>query len=86
VLYQLVNLATFDATTDLNTKHLPWTPQDHFFVVHVRYFGIAATARSVMFSILLFLSCATVLVLLLLRFLLPHRYRPLPACPAGEVV
>jgi hypothetical protein len=59
VLYQLVNLSTFDRTSELNTIHLPWTVQDHFFVVHLRYFGIEATVRSVAVNLVLFLGCAT---------------------------
>ncbi|OAI41719.1 hypothetical protein AYO40_02400 [Planctomycetaceae bacterium SCGC AG-212-D15] len=47
-LYELVNITTFDRTNPLNAPHLPWTVQDHFFVVHWRVFGAAETLRSVL--------------------------------------
>jgi hypothetical protein len=65
VLYQLVNLATFDATTPLNALHRPWTPRDHFFVVHLTHFGAAATLKSVAVSALQFVCCAAGVLLAL---------------------
>jgi hypothetical protein len=73
VLYQLLNLATFDATTPLCTKHLPWSPVDHFFVVHVRYFGGAATVRAVAAAVTAFAACAAVLLIALRMCLIPGR-------------
>jgi hypothetical protein len=72
VLYQLANLATFDATTPLNTLHLPWTPRDHFFIVHLTHFGAAATLKAVAVSALMFAACAAGLLLLLRPFLGPQ--------------
>src|SRR5262249_47612878 len=68
VLYQLANLATFDATTPLNTKHLPWTPRDHFFVVHIAEFGAAATLKAVVVSALEFVGVCAGLLALIHRF------------------
>jgi hypothetical protein len=72
VLYQLANLATFDATTALNTKHLPWTPRDHFFVVHVAQFGASATLKAVNVTALAFVGCAAAFVVLLRPFIRPQ--------------
>jgi hypothetical protein len=72
VLYQLANLATFDATTALNTKHLPWTPRDHFFVVHVAQFGASGTLEAVAVTALAFIGCAATFAVLLRPFIRPQ--------------
>jgi hypothetical protein len=69
VVYQLVNLALFDRTTLLNPKHLPWSPRDHFFVFHVRHFGMYETVGSILLSGCLFLVIASLLVVVLRPFL-----------------
>jgi hypothetical protein len=71
VSYELVNLSTFDRTAPLNTLHEPWTPVDHFFLVHLTHFGVWETVTSVAFSIFLFSLCA--LLLVLRPFILPPR-------------
>ena len=79
VIYQLANLATFDATTPLNAPHRPWTPQDHFFIVHVSHFGAAATLQAVAMAALLFLGCVTVLLMVLRLLLVPGKPAPEPS-------
>jgi hypothetical protein len=79
VLYQLANLATFDATTGLNTKHLPWTPHDHFFAVHLSHYGAAATVKAVTVGALSFVAAGVaLLVFLLLPLLRPAISAPCP--------
>lgn len=74
VLYELVNLSTFDRTAELNTEHLPWSLPDHFFWVHVENFGVPATLRAVAVHGVLFVACAGVLLVVLRPFvLLPMR-------------
>lgn len=71
VVYELVNLSTFDQTTPLNTLHEPWTVEDHFFVVHIRYFGAWQTILLVARSVFLFIFAGLGIVLALRAFILP---------------
>jgi hypothetical protein len=76
VVYNLVNLATFDRTCALNALHQPWTLQDHFFVVHLAHYGPVETLKSVAISVGLFAICMAGLVVALQPIL--GRARPEP--------
>jgi hypothetical protein len=75
VAYELVNLATFDRTTPLNTLHEPWTPWDHFFWVHVSHptLGPWQTVLLVSRAVTLFIIVGIVVIYALRGFILPPR-------------
>jgi hypothetical protein len=75
-LYELFNLAVFDGTFPLAPPHLPWTLQDHFFLVHVAHFGVLATARDVAIHVMLFLVFGGLLVVGLRPFVLADAKSP----------
>jgi hypothetical protein len=88
VVYELVNLSTFDQTTPLNTLHEPWTPWDHFFWVHVTHFGPWQTALLVSRSVFLFAIASFFIAYALRGFILPRPSPPVvkeASTPAGAI-
>lgn len=47
VLYQVANIATFDAITEFNPPHVPWNPGRHFLMVFVEKHGLPAAGIAV---------------------------------------
>ncbi len=69
VLYQLANIATFDAITELNPQHIPWEPRRHFLIVFVDKYGIWAAFTAFLGALVRLALCSIVLFYVLGRFL-----------------
>jgi hypothetical protein len=83
VLYQLVNIATFDALTAANPPHLPWQPLQHFVCQYVRRFGLAVAVVAALVTIGKFAACAAGCGYVLAPFFLPRR-EPVPAATTAD--
>lgn len=54
VMYQVINIATFDAVTDFNPRQQPWQPSRHYVGVFLAHYGITALIAAVLQTITLF--------------------------------
>jgi hypothetical protein len=71
VLYQLANIATFDAITHLNPPHIPWDPRRHFFMVYLGEWGWRSAARAILLTVAQFVLCVLALACMLRPLLKP---------------
>jgi hypothetical protein len=81
VLYQIVGIAVFADLFQIEPppEHVPWQLRHHFWVEHVAHFGLWPTLEGIALTLIQFGVCATVLGYVVVRFLLPAPYPPIPS-------